>query len=57
MTPNADYGRVIDQCPTSLTFDDDLARFTVRCTLEAGHGGRHRGPAMIDFAGLTLAQR
>jgi hypothetical protein len=37
-----------------LTYDEGQARFTVRCSLDAGHSGRHRGSAEIDFAGLEL---
>ena len=52
--PNADSVRVISQCRTELTYDDDLVSFTVRCLLDAGHGGRHRGSAMVEFAGIAL---
>lgn len=54
VAPNADSVTVIDQCRTEVTYDDDFVKFTVRCLLDAGHRGRHRGSAMVEFAGIAL---
>jgi hypothetical protein len=54
LPPNADYVRVIEKCSTEYDHDDGIVRFTVRCYLDAGHGGSHRGVARIDFAPLLL---
>jgi hypothetical protein len=37
-----------------MDFESDHARFTVRCSLDAGHAGPHRGRAEIVFVGLDL---
>lgn len=46
---------VIDQCPTEYIHTADGVHFRVRCQLDAGHLGDHRGTAVVRFAGLLLA--
>jgi hypothetical protein len=38
-----------------MTHDTDALRFTVKCQLDAGHGGCHRGYAEVMFVGLVLS--
>lgn len=45
--------RVIDRCPTEYTTDRDGVRFTVRCRLDAGHAGWHRGYTEVSFAPMV----
>lgn len=44
---------VIDVCQTRCDYDDGLVRFAVRCHLDAGHAGAHRGTTTVEFAGLV----
>jgi len=55
VTPTAEKVSVIDQCPTSLAYDTESVHFGVRCQLDAGHLGDHRGTAVVRFADLILA--
>ena len=56
-TPNAKQVTVIGQCPTECSYDDGTVNFVVRCLLDAGHGGRHRGTAVIEFALVFVAHQ
>jgi hypothetical protein len=49
-----DTWRPVGVCPTEYSHDADGVRFSVRCSLDAGHGGFHRGTATVEFSPLIL---